>query len=56
VLDHVSYPLQLVIPAQAGIQLFHDKSWIPACAGMTGNGTDARACLQSTIHCPLEIR
>ena len=28
-----------VIPAKAGIQSFHMKSWIPACAGMTVDKT-----------------
>ncbi len=27
--------LDAVIPAQAGIQAFSLKNWIPACAGMT---------------------
>ena len=31
----VGLSLQEVVPAQAGTQLCHTLSWVPACAGMT---------------------
>ena len=36
------YSIRIVIPVKTGIQDAKEKTWIPACAGMTGKRTRTR--------------